>query len=148
MLQKNTNLIINICEVQIKSAWGISFPALAPVYTSLSRIRWDSDGGTADGGILYKNKLTLSYPGLDQDQFSELDKFIRGLYEIQVKTEEGERYQLAGDENPMAVEMKFNGGRTDISFSHDAIEPIKYLGNAAEDEEPIGFPYNLTFTLA
>lgn len=148
MLQKNSNLIINICEVQIKSAWGKTFPALAAVYTSLSRIRWNSDAGTADGGILYKNRLTLSYPGLNKDQFHDLDKFIRGLYEIQVKTEEGERYQLAGEENPMAVEMKFNGGQTEIVFSHDAIEPIKYLGNAVEDQEPYGFPYNLTFTLA
>jgi hypothetical protein len=146
---RNDNLIINICAVTLKSAWGNAFPELAEIFTSLSKIRWQSDHSTTNDGILYKNRLTLSYPGLNKDQFQDLDKFIRGLYEVRVQTEVGEKYQLAGEENPMEVKTSFNGGATEITLSHDAIDPIKYLGNQAEEEaEDIGFPYNLTFTLA
>lgn len=145
---RNNNLIINICGVTLKSAFGSSFPALAPIYTTLSKIKWSSDSTTTNEGVLYKNKLSLNYPGLSQQQFNELDTFIRGLYQVQVATQEGDRYQLAGEENPMAVEISFNGGATEISFNHNAIEPIKYLGNTVEEAEPIGFPYNLTFNLA
>ena len=148
MLQKNQNLIINICQVQLKSAWGILFPEIAEIYTSLSRISWDSNSTIEDSGVQYKNALKLSYPGLDPDQFADLDKFIKGLYEIVVTTEEGYRFEIAGGENPMAVETKFNDGKTEILFSHTAIEPIKYLGNLIDEQEPIGFPYYLTFNLA
>jgi len=146
---RNSNLIVNICEVQLKSAHGAAFPTLAGIYTSLSKINWSSSTKTTDDGTLYSNKLTLNYPGLDQDQFSELDKFIRGLYQVRVITDTGARYQLAGDENPMEVEINFNGGATEINFSHAAIEPIQYLGNSAEEAAAeIGFPYYLTFNLA
>jgi hypothetical protein len=150
MLQtRNSKLIINICEVQLKSAHGSTFPALAEIYTSLSKIKWSSSPSTTNDGTLYKNKLSIIYPGLSQTQFLELDKFIRGLYQVRVITNTGERYQLAGDENPMEVEANFNGGATEINFSHSAIEPIQYLGNSAEEAAAeIGFPYYLTFNLA
>lgn len=149
MLQtRNSNLIVNICEVQLKSTYGTSFPALAAIYTSLSKIGWNSDHSTTNEGTLYRNRLTLSYPGLNKDQFQDLDKFIRGLYQVRVVNDKGERYELAGDENPMGVDTRFNGGATEISFQNNAIEPIKYLGNQAEEEEEIGFPYYLTFNLA
>lgn len=147
MLQnRNDNLLINICQVQLKSAQGSSFPEFAPIYTSLSKIRWSSNPSTTNDGILYRNKLTLSYPGLNRDQFQELDKFIRGLYQVTVETEEKEKYRLAGEENPMQVDLNFNGGETEINFTHTAIEPIEFI--EAQEEEEIGFPYNLTFTLA
>ena len=145
---RNDNLIINICGVELKSAYGTAFPALAAIYTSLSKIRWSSNPSTTNDGTLYKNRLTLSYPGLNQDQFNDLDKLIKGLYEVRVTTQDGERYQLAGNENPMEAEANFNGGATEINFFHSAIEPIQYLGNTAEEEEEIGFPYYLTFILA
>ena len=147
MLQKNQNLIINICEVQIKSTWGILFPAVAAIYTSLSKIGWDSNSSTSSAGIEYNNTLKLNYPGLRADQFADLDKFLKGLYEVIVITDEGDRFQVAGEENPMAVGTNFNGGRTEITFSHTAIEPIKYLGNTVDEQEPLGFPYYLTFDL-
>lgn len=147
MLQKNQNLIINICEVQLKSAWGILFPEVAEIYTSLSQIRWESSSAQTPNGIQYKNDLKLSYPGLKSDQFENLDKFLNGLYEVVVTTEEGERYQVAWEENPMEVDTKFNGGKTEITFSHTAIEPIRYIGNTIDDQEPLGFPYYLTFDL-
>ena len=147
MLQKNSNLLVNICEVQLQSAWGNVFPAMAQIYTTLSRIRFSSDSSTGDGGLTYNNRLTCSYPGLSADQFADLDKFLRGLYHVRVATDEGERYEIAGEENPMKVETSFNDGRTEITFRHTAIEPVKYLGNTVEEEEPLGFPYNLTFNL-
>lgn len=148
MLQKNSQLLVNICEVQLQSAWGNVFPAMAHIYTTLSRIRFSSDSSTGDGGLTYSNRLTCSYPGLSEDQFADLDKFLRGLYHVRVATEEGERYELAGEENPMKVETSFNDGRTEITFKHTAIDPVKYLGTTEEEQEPIGFPYNLTFTLS
>ena len=147
MLQKNQNLIINICQVQLKSAWGILFPEEGEIYTSLSRISWGSDSSTTAEGIVYNNSLKLSYPGLKPEQFANLDKFLKGLYEVVVTTEEGDRYQLAGEENPLPVETKFNSGKTEITFSQAAIEPIKYLGNTVDEQEPLGFPYYLTFDL-
>lgn len=148
MLIKNNNLIINICEVKIRSTHGAAFPELAAIYSSLSRIGWDSSSSTLDGGSLYKNKLSLTYPGLSSAQFNELDALIRGLYEIQVKTSEGEIYGLAGLDNPMSAEMDFNDGKTKIKFEHSAIEPIQYLGNQSEANPQIGFPYDFTFTLS
>jgi len=148
MLQKNSNLIENICEVQIKSAHGSMFPVVAPIYTSLSQIKWSFKSGTTNEGTLYKNKLEISYPGLNEDQFNELDKFIKGLYEVIVVTALGKKYELAGSNNPMEVEIDFNGGKTGIDFNNVAFEPIKYLGNIIDEAEPLGFPYNLTFTLA
>ncbi len=148
MLQRNQNLIINICEVQVKSAHGSMFPALAAIYSSLSKIKWTCNPKLSDSGILYSNKLSLSYPGLSIDQFTKLDELLNGLFEVVVKTEEGDRFQISGEENPMGVDANFNNGMSDISFDHVAIEPIKYLGNTIEEAEPLGFPYYLTFNLA
>lgn len=147
MLGKNQNLIINICQVQLKSAWGILFPEVAEIYTSLSQIRWESSSSQTPHGIQYQNNLKLSYPGLKSDQFENLDKFLKGLYEVVVTTEEGDRYQIAWEENPMEVDTKFNGGKTEITFSHTAIEPIRFIGNTIDEQEPLGFPYYLTFDL-
>ena len=148
MLVKNNNLIINICEVQIRSSWGVLFPDLAAIYSSLSKISWSSDSDSTDQGLIYKNKLRLSYPGLNQNQFEDLDKLLKGLFELQVKTDSGEIYELAGSQNPMSVDLAFNNGKSEISFSHRAIEPIKYIGMAGAEQEPLGFPYTLTFTLS
>lgn len=147
MLAKNDNLIENICEVSLRSVWGSAFPDLAAIYTSLSKIKWTSEPKATAHGILYNNELRLSYPGLNQDQFNELDKLIRGMYLVRVTTEEGSIYELAGDECPMAAEVKFNGGQTDITFSQEAIEPVKYFGNQENPVEELGFPYTLSFTL-
>lgn len=145
MLVKNKNLIINICEVSLQSVWGTTFPNLAAIYTTLSKIRWASEGKRTANGIIYDNQLSLSYPGLNDQQFQDLDKLLRGMYLVRVKTESGKIYELAGYECPMAVEVNFNDGKTDIIFSQGAIEPVKFLGS--EDERG-GFPYNLTFTLS
>lgn len=149
MLVKNTNLIVNICEVSLQSVWGNTFPNLAAIYTTLSKIRWNSEGKTTANGIIYDNALNLSYPGLNDQQFQDIDNLLRGMYLVRVKTEEGKIYELAGFNCPMAVEVNFNDGKTDIIFSQKAIEPVKFLGNEdAPVEEPGGFPYTLTFTLS
>ena len=147
MLQKNTNLLVNICAVQLKSAHGSVFPSLEEIYTSLSKIKWSSDSQKSAAGIQYKNQLVLSYPGLSSDQFRKLDEFIRDLFEVTVTLDNGERYQVAIRENPMEADSRFNGGATEIILSNTAFETIRYLGTEAVAENN-QFPYTLNFYLS
>ncbi|MUP44882.1 hypothetical protein E0K83_03870 [Gramella sp. BOM4] len=147
MLVKNNNLLEDICEVSLQSVWGKAFPVLAPIYSTLSKIQWNwKDSKTAEG-VIYDNELLLSYPGLNQNQFKELDKLLRGMFLVRVRTEHGNIYELAGTECPMEASVKFNGGQTAISFTQQAIEPIKFIGTEADPVEELGFPYTLTFTM-
>lgn len=148
MLSKNTHLLVNFCRVKIRSVWGQSFPQLAEIYTTLSKIKLDDDGEETDDGILYGRKLTLFYPGLDADQFKNIDKLLKGKYEIQGTTSKGDVYEIAGPQNPMGVKTTYSDGNHQIIFSHKAIEPIKHLGDTPPEEDPRGFAYDLTFTLA
>ena len=147
MLQKNPNLLVNICRVQLKSVHGSLFPALEEIYTSLSKIKWSSDSQKSAAGIQYKNHLVLTYPGLSSDQFKVLDELISGLYEVTVTDDQGDRYRLAGVKNPMEADTRFGGGSTEILLNNTAIETIEYLGSeeAAEND---GFPYTLNFYLS
>lgn len=148
MLAKNTNLINDICEVSLQSVTGTAFPNLAAIYTTLSKIRWRWNDTKTANGILYKNSLELNYPGLSIEQFNELDDLIRGLYQVRVKTETGDLYDIGWADCPMEAEVDFNNGQTKIVFSQDAIEPVKYVGTEADPQEELGFPYTLTFTLS
>ncbi|TQI72260.1 hypothetical protein JM79_3217 [Gramella sp. Hel_I_59] len=148
MLAKNNNTIEDICEVSLKSVWGNTFPDLAAIYTTLSKIQWKSRSRQTPNGSIYDNTLELSYPGLNDKQFKELDDLIRGMYQVRVRTEKDQYYDLAWEDCPMAASISFNNGRTEITFSQKAIEPIKYIGAAADPVEELGFPYTLTFTLS
>ncbi|WP_378186871.1 hypothetical protein ACE939_00800 [Aquimarina sp. W85] len=146
VLQKNSTLIVNICQVYIRSTHGNAFPVLTEAQTSPSKIKFTSDSSTSEVGVLYKNKLQLSYKGLSDSHFNDLHKIVTGLYEVYIRTEDGEYLQLSSTRSPMEVKSKFSSKDTSLTFENEDFLPILQMSQQKVND--LGFAYTLSFSLS
>ncbi len=146
ILRKNKNLLSILCQVYLKSVRGQAFPHLSETHTSLSKSNWRSDSYQKDGGVLYKNRLDLMYRGLSKTIFEELDILLQGHYQVMVKNNYGDYYQLSSKRNPMLVTSKFTNKESKLTFTNESFIPFEYTDIKDADVE--GFAYTLTLNLS
>lgn len=152
-LGKNSQLISNICQVLIRSIDDTSdIPALQAIYYTPSKIQYSKSGRRTEAGNLYTQTLSLSYPGLSQLDFSKFDEILRGAYQVYLKLDNGEYYEVAPDYFPMQVETQYNlPDGHQLRFFSTSPYGIRYVATETEENpDPLGilFNYELDFNLA
>lgn len=144
ILDRNKCLIYSVCKVYAKSTSGSAFPILTALKTTLSKIDLRSEASHKDGGILYKNKLNLSYKGVSDTFFSDINTLVNGHFEIIVDTSDAKRYRISNSINPMLVKTKYKEKECKINFYNESFEPFENLNIASN----VGnFAYTLTLNL-
>ncbi len=149
MLKKNENLLVFFSEIQLRSVKGSAFPYFSKIYCTPSRISFSNQSRITANGVIYDKSLKLEYPGLSQNQFNELASLLNGLYQAVGITGTGETYQLTTIEDPFQVSTNYRDSNTTLNFECEAITAPKTFEIPTEEEqdEEIGFPYTLTFSL-
>ena len=155
-LEKNTELINNICKVQIRSTDGVvDLPSLSSIYFTPSKIQYSISSSRNKNGTLHNKTLRLSYPGLEEDDFSNFDTLVRGVYQIYIQLQNGKVYEISNTRYPMSCSTSFSvTSGHEIVFSVSAPMNIKYIG--VDDSGITGkpglldeqFDYDLDFNLA
>ena len=153
-LEKNDNLVLNICKVLIRSTDDVvDIPSLQKVYHTPSMISFTkSTNQTPDGTLVTKN-LRLSYPGLGENDFSKLNRLTKGVYQVYMEMEDGKVFEVAKSSLPMSCSTSFDIARGhELVFSSTSPEDIVYIGSNIPGEEPIveqqAFNYDFDFNLA
>lgn len=148
---RNSSLVNNICLVQIKSVDAVvSIPSLTTMYHTPSKITYTQNSKAGDDGVLIKKKLSLYYPGLSDTDFEKFNSLCRGAYQVYVKTDKNEVYELASDYFFMTCSTSFNMQTGwQVNFEHDSSIPVKYRGIQELDGITTdGFDYDFDFYLS
>ena len=137
VFNKNTDLFQNICLVQIRSIDNVvDLSSLTTIYHTPSKIQYGVSSGRTDAGNSHRKTLTLSYPGLSDEDFSKFDKLLRGAYNVFIKLENGDVYEVATVEFPMEVTTTYNiNSGHQLRFTSTGPLPAKFLGNQLEYPE-------------
>lgn len=137
VFNKNTDLFQNICLVQIRSIdHVVDLSSLTTIYHTPSKIQYGVSSGRTDAGNSHKKTLTLSYPGLSTEDFSKFDQLIRGAYNVYIKLENDDVYEIATVEFPMEVDTTYNiNTGHQLRFTSTGPVRPKFLGNQAEKPE-------------
>lgn len=130
VLEKNTAIINTICQVRIRSTDNVvDIPSLSQVYHTPSKIRYSASSSRTKNGNLHRKTLRLTYPGLSQEDFKKFDALIKGVYQVLVRMQNNEVYELASTQFPMSCTSSFNlEGGHDLTFNVSAPLDMKYLG--------------------
>ena len=146
---KNSELVTNICTVQIKSVnTVVDLSDLTTLYHTPSSIRLSNSGSLTVDGPLHKRTLSLKFPGLSTTDFSKFATLLKGQYQILVKLTNGDIYEIASNYYPMSLTTAFGFTAHQLSFSGSHPFGIKYRGNQPEDGITIdGFNYDFNFYL-
>lgn len=150
-LLKNEALINDICLVQIKSIDDvIDIPELTTIYHTPSKITYKESSKYTDAGVLITKKLTLSYPGLSNLDFSKFNSLLRGAFQIFVKTNTNDIYEISSANFFMqaSTTFDFKSGHS-IVFSNKTPIPVKFRETQEDTGITIdGFDYNFDFYIA
>lgn len=146
ILQKNNQLISNICAIYLKSVHGNAFPELTEVHSALSKAKWTSNSSNTDSGVLYKNKIDITYNGLEAETFSNIHTVLHGLHEVIIKTSYGDHFRVGKSECPMMVKNSFSKDQSRLKIENEDFEPIEFISQEAA--AGFGFAYVLTFSLS
>ena len=148
---KNSDLIHNICLVQIKSIDDtVDLSTLTSIYHSPSSINLTKNSNNTPNGILHKKNLNLFYPGISNDVFDRFNELVRGAYQVYIKTDNNDIYEVASTFFPMDCKTNYNitNGHS-ITFESSSPIPIKYIDNQPGEGINIsGFDYELDFYLS
>lgn len=148
---KNTELIQNICLVQIRSIDDVvNIPNLTTIYHTPSSISLTGSTKNTESGSLITKKLSLSFPGLSTTDFSKFHSLVKGAYQVFVKTTTNDIYEIASEQYFMTCSTRFNINRGHtLSFEADSFIPYKYRDNQPTPGINIdGFDYELDFYLS
>ncbi|WP_422105560.1 hypothetical protein [Winogradskyella sp.] len=150
VFNKNGNLITNICLVQIKSVNNnVDISNLTTVYHTPSKITLTNSSSTTESGVLHRKRLSLSYPGLSESDFEKFNDLVAGEYQIMIKTEDNEVYELSSVELPLPCTTSYSTNGHQIVFSGSSPIPYKYRGAQTDDGINIdGFNYDFNFYLS
>lgn len=154
VLEKNDNLVLNICKVLIRSTDQIvDVPTLQRIYHTPSLITYFSNGSNTVNGNLFDKNINLSYPGLGATDFEKFNNLIKGTFQVYMELENGEIYEVATTRFPMSCSSGFDINRGhQLVFASRAPEPIKYIATNLPGDGPIVleemFDYDFDFNLA
>lgn len=149
-LLKNSELIQNICQVQIKSVdQTVLIPNFTTVYSTPSKIMLTNSSDLQDSGVLHNKRLSLVYPGLSKEDFANFNDLVRGHYKVIVRLANTAVYEIASEHFPMGCRASYNSASGHaLIFENKSPVTFKYLGNQqgygiATD----GFTYDFNFYL-
>lgn len=145
---KNTILIENICLVQIRSVDGIvNIPNLNTVYHTPSKVSLQKNSKNTPSGVLHNKRLNIYYPGLSSTDFDKFNDLLRGVYQVYVKLDNYDIYEVSSNEFPMECNTSYNLTRGhNIQFTSSSPIPIKYRDNQPVEGINIdGFDYDFDF---
>jgi len=148
---KNETLINNICLVQIKSVDNtIDLPQLTTVYHTPSKITYTQNTKLKRSGSEIKKTLSLFYPGLSTLDFDKFNNLTKGAYQVYIKLDNNDIYEVASDYAFMVCATSFNiktGHK--LTFTTTTSIPIKFRDTQPEEGINIdGFDYNFDFYLS
>lgn len=151
VLDKNTQVIHNVCLVQIKSADAtIDLSELTTIYHTPSKITLSLSSAPTDNGTLHKKMLALNFPGLSTTDFNKFNEIVRGAFQVMVKLTTNDIYELASINFPMTCSIAFDintGFR--LLFQSDSQIPFKFRANQPEEGITTdGFNYDFNFYLS
>lgn len=153
---KNSNLIVNICNVYIRSTDAVvNLPELQAVYHTPSKISYTSNGTATENGNLHTKTLRLTYPGLSTLDFDKFNTLIKGVYQVYVALNTGEVYEVASTQFPMQcrTEYTIQSGHQ-LLFTSTAPFSIAYIDTVAPIPGQVATPldqmfnYDFDFNLA
>lgn len=154
VLEKNENLVLNICKVWIRSKdLTVDIPQLQKVYHTPSQITFISGNTNTPNGNLVNKTLRLSYPGLSSTDFQKMYQLARGVYQVYCELAKGDVFELASTMFPMSCDTTFDINRGhELVFSSRSPEEARFLytsdsGNTTPGQEEL-FDYDFDFDLA
>ena len=151
VLEKNDNLILNICKVLIRSTDNVvDIPSLQKVYHTPSQITFGTNTAHTENGNLVDKSLRLSYPGLGATDFLKFDQLTKGAYQVYIELDNGELYEVATSKFPMGCSTGFDIDRGhELIFSSRSPSTMVYKGNSGGDPVELEemFDYDFDFNL-
>lgn len=124
-LSRNTNLITSVCSTEIRSI--TANPLLASftsLYGTTSRISFTCPSAINNGGVYYRPKLSLRYPGLKEDDFNQFHQLLHEGFDIRVHYTNGDIYQLTTDNQPLYLKTNYDHIRGfSLDFQGETLQP-------------------------
>ncbi|UOY07736.1 hypothetical protein L0P88_04095 [Muricauda sp. SCSIO 64092] len=153
VLEKNSELIINIYKVMIRSTdLAADLPSLQTIYHTPSKIGFTSRGENTRHGNLYTKTLRLSYPGLSTLDFENFNELLRGTYQVYLELEGGEIYEVATSQFPMECTTDFGmDSGHQVVFSSTSPYSFSYVTTVIPGQSPPLeeiFDFDFDFNLA
>jgi len=128
LTERNSELIHNARRVYLKSQEP-GVVTWQKIYATPSSIRWSTRPRKDASGVRYETTLSLDFPGMGIEQFSELEKLVNSRYALQIESDLRDLYELAGNETPAEADYSFNNFGTSITFTATTLDSPRYLFN-------------------
>ncbi|KAB8156164.1 hypothetical protein EZY14_002795 [Kordia sp. TARA_039_SRF] len=149
-LSKNNDIQHHICYVAIKSIDDVvDLSVFTNIYSALSKISFTNNVSPTTSGPLHTRQLSLYYPGLSTEDFTKMHQLTLGTYQIMVKLQNNDVYEIATLQFPMEFKTNYNiRTGNNIVFTNKCPLPVKYRGNQPEAGINFeGFNYDFNFYL-
>jgi hypothetical protein len=143
-MNKNLNLNPAVCHIQYAPISDVKTVLISQkkckvifnqgkdwidFYATPGKIGFEFPQDNIEGNNIFKTKVSISFPGLDEKNVSDLFNADALLYIVKVSMNSGEEYVVGSKENPAQYLESFstgNSGRS-INFWCDAVErPYPY----------------------